>query len=296
MTQKGCSLEQGPNCFFLSSVNPSENFTNSKMTINNALNKYKSQIAKTKKKNTNEHGSNINLDQKMELRLLLTFESYDQLTKEKDIYMPEELNTEYEKGNIHLKFKGKLRLTQKNQIKKDIIERLIPRLLEKYPQYQQYFHDEIIYHINPTGVFIIGGPHGDTGLTGRKIIVDTYGGKGAHGGGAFSGKDASKVDRSAAYMLRHIAKNIVANGYAKKCEIQVAYAIGMKEPLSICVNTFGTSEKTEEELVKIIKDKFDLTPNGIIEYLGLKEPIYTRTTNYGHFGKENLPWEKIIKI
>ena len=117
MTQKGCSLEQGPNCFFLSSVNPSENFTNSKMTINNALNKYKSQIVKTKKKNTNEHGSNINLDQKMELRLLLTFESYDQLTKEKDIYMPEELNTEYEKGNIHLKFKGKLRLTQKNQIK-----------------------------------------------------------------------------------------------------------------------------------------------------------------------------------
>ena len=117
MTQKGCSLEQGPNCFFLSSVNPSENFTNSKMTINNALNKYKSKIAKTKKKNTNEHGSNINLDQKMELRLLLTFESYDQLTKEKDIYMPEELNTEYEKGNIHLKFKGKLRLTQKNQIK-----------------------------------------------------------------------------------------------------------------------------------------------------------------------------------
>ena len=139
-------------------------------------------------------------------------------------------------------------------------------------------------------------PLGDTGLTGRKIIVDTYGGYARHGGGAFSGKDASKVDRSAAYMLRHIAKNIVANGYAKKCEIQVAYAIGMKEPLSICVNTFGTSEKTEEELVKIIKDKFDLTPNGIIEYLGLKEPIYTRTTNYGHFGKENLPWEKIIKI
>ena len=117
MSQKGCSLEQGPNCFFLSSVNPNENFTNSKMTINNALNKYKSQITKTKKKNTNEHGSNINLDQKMELRLLLTFESYDQLTKEKDIYMPEELNTEYEKGNIHLKFKGKLKLTQKNQIK-----------------------------------------------------------------------------------------------------------------------------------------------------------------------------------
>ena len=116
------------------------------------------------------------------------------------------------------------------------------------------------------------------------------------GGGAFSGKDASKVDRSAAYMLRHIAKNLVANGYAKKCEIQVSYAIGMSEPLSICVNTFGTSKKTEEELVELIKEKFDLTPTGMINYLGLKEPIYTKTTNYGHFGKKYLPWEKIINI
>ena len=116
------------------------------------------------------------------------------------------------------------------------------------------------------------------------------------GGGAFSGKDASKVDRSAAYMLRHIAKNIVANGYAKKCEIQVSYAIGMKEPLSICVNTFGTSKNSEEELVELIKEKFDLTPTGMIDYLGLKEPIYAKTTNYGHFGKEDLPWERIIKI
>lgn len=176
-------------------------------------------------------------------------------------------------------------------LKRDIIEKVIYTTIPK----DMMDKDTKIY-INPTGRFVIGGPLGDTGLTGRKIIVDTYGGYARHGGGAFSGKDASKVDRSAAYMLRHIAKNIVANGYAKKCEIQVAYAIGMKEPLSICVNTFGTSEKTEEELVKIIKDKFDLTPNGIIEYLGLKEPIYTRTTNYGHFGKENLPWEKIIKI
>ena len=127
-------------------------------------------------------------------------------------------------------------------------------------------------YVNPTGRFVIGGPLGDTGLTGRKIIVDTYGGYARHGGGAFSGKDATKVDRSAAYMLRHIAKNIVANGYAKKCEIQVAYAIGMKEPLSIYVNTFGTSEKTDEELAQLIKEKFDLTPAGIIEYLGLKEP------------------------
>ena len=176
-------------------------------------------------------------------------------------------------------------------LKRDIIEKVICTTIPK----DMMDKDTKIY-INPTGRFVIGGPLGDTGLTGRKIIVDTYGGYARHGGGAFSGKDASKVDRSAAYMLRHIAKNIVANGYAKKCEIQVAYAIGMKEPLSICVNTFGTSEKTEEELVKIIKDKFDLMPNGIIEYLGLKEPIYTRTTNYGHFGKENLPWEKIIKI
>ena len=130
----------------------------------------------------------------------------------------------------------------------------------------------------------------------RVVPSNTYGGYARHGGGAFSGKDASKVDRSAAYMLRHIAKNIVANGYAKKCEIQVAYAIGKKEPLSIYINTFGTGTKTNEELVKLIQEKFDLTPNGIIEYLGLKNPIYNLTTNYGHFGKENLPWEKIIKL
>ena len=151
-------------------------------------------------------------------------------------------------------------------------------------------------YVNPTGRFVIGGHYGDTGLTGRKIIVDTYGGYARHGGGAFSGKDASKVDRSAAYMLRHIAKNVVANGYAKKCEIQVSYAIGMKEPLSVCVNTFGTSTKSEEELVELIKNKFDLTPAGIIKYLGLQDPIYSQTTNYGHFGKENLPWEKIIEL
>ena len=151
-------------------------------------------------------------------------------------------------------------------------------------------------YVNPTGRFVIGGPYGDTGLTGRKIIVDTYGGYARHGGGAFSGKDASKVDRSAAYMLRHIAKNLVANGYAKKCEIQVSYAIGMKEPLSIYVNTFGTSTKTEEEIAELVRSKFDLTHAGIIEYLRLKEPIYTQTTNYGHFGKGNLPWEKIIYI
>lgn len=177
------------------------------------------------------------------------------------------------------------------QLKKDIIESVINAVV---PENMMDANTKI--YVNPTGRFVIGGPLGDTGLTGRKIIVDTYGGYARHGGGAFSGKDASKVDRSATYMLRHIAKNIVANGYAEKCEIQVSYAIGMKEPLSIYINTFGTGKKTEEELVEIIKKNFDLTPNGIIEYLHLKEPIYTQTTNYGHFGKANLPWEKIISL
>lgn len=150
--------------------------------------------------------------------------------------------------------------------------------------------------VNPTGRFVIGGPLGDTGLTGRKIIVDTYGGYSKHGGGAFSGKDASKVDRSATYMLRHIAKSIVANGLAKKCEVQLSYAIGMEEPLSIYVDSFGTATCSDEELVKLIKEKFDLTPKGIINYLDLKKPIYRKTTNYGHFGKDDLSWEKVAKF
>jgi S-adenosylmethionine synthetase len=176
-------------------------------------------------------------------------------------------------------------------LRKDVIEKVINEVVP-----ENMMDENTKIYINPTGRFVIGGPLGDTGLTGRKIIVDTYGGYAKHGGGAFSGKDASKVDRSATYMLRHIAKNLVANGYATKCEIQVSYAIGMKEPLSICVNTFGTSTKSEEELVELIKEKFDLTPEGIINYLGLKEPIYQETTNYGHFGKDDLPWEKIIKM
>ena len=133
-------------------------------------------------------------------------------------------------------------------------------------------------------------------LHGRKIIVDTYGGYARHGGGAFSAKDATKVDRSAAYMMRHIAKNVVANGYAKKCEIQVSYGIGIAEPISICVNTFGTNTIDEDDIKKKIEEKFDLTPDGIIKYLDLRKPIYTKTTNYGHFGKTELPWEKIVEL
>ena len=178
-----------------------------------------------------------------------------------------------------------------DQLKKDIKEYVINAVVPK-----ELLDDKTKYFINPTGRFVIGGPLGDSGLTGRKIIVDTYGGYARHGGGAFSGKDATKVDRSAAYMLRHIAKNIVANGYAKKCELQVAYAIGVEQPMSIFVDTFGTNAIPEEEIEEKIRNKFDLTPDGIIKYLHLKEPIFERTTNYGHFGKDDLPWEKIIKM
>ena len=178
-----------------------------------------------------------------------------------------------------------------NRLKKDLIEKVINVVVPK-----EMMDENTKIYINPTGRFVIGGPLGDTGLTGRKLIVDTYGGYSRHGGGAFSGKDASKVDRSASYMLRHIAKNIVANGYAKKCELQVSYAIGMEKPISIWVNTFGTNKIPEEDIIKIIEEKFDLTPNGIIKYLDLKKPIYTKTTNYGHFGKEEMTWEKVIEL
>ncbi|MBO5413579.1 MAG: methionine adenosyltransferase [Clostridia bacterium] len=178
-----------------------------------------------------------------------------------------------------------------NKMKEEIINKVIKEVIEA-----KYLDENTKIYINPTGRFVIGGPLGDTGLTGRKIIVDTYGGYSRHGGGAFSGKDASKVDRSAAYMLRHIAKNVVANGYAKKCEIQVSYAIGKEEPLSIYIDTFGTNTIPEEEIINKIKEKFDLRPKQIINYLKLKTPIYTKTTNYGHFGKNDLPWEQIVKM
>lgn len=176
-------------------------------------------------------------------------------------------------------------------LKKDIKEKVINSVID-----EKLLDNNTKYFINPTGRFVIGGPLGDTGLTGRKIIVDTYGGFSRHGGGAFSGKDATKVDRSGSYMARFIAKNIVANGLAKKCEIQISYAIGVAKPVSIFVDTFGTGKVTDEEIVKIIKRNFDLTPRGIIDCLDLEKPIYTRTTNYGHFGKEGLSWERIVKL
>jgi S-adenosylmethionine synthetase len=174
------------------------------------------------------------------------------------------------------------------KIKNDVISILIPRLLKKYPEYNKYFNNDIEYHINPTGIFVIGGPHGDTGLTGRKIIVDTYGGKGAHGGGAFSGKDPSKVDRSAAYATRHIAKNLVAAGVADECLVQVSYAIGVAKPMGIFINTFGTSKLSlsDSELAKVVEEIFDMRPFFIEKRLKLRNPIYAETAAYGHMGRK----------
>ncbi|MEX2015291.1 MAG: methionine adenosyltransferase [Candidatus Hydrogenedentales bacterium] len=178
------------------------------------------------------------------------------------------------------------------EIKKTIIDEVIRPTLP-----QEYVNGDITYHINPTGRFVVGGPVGDCGLTGRKIIVDTYGGMGRHGGGAFSGKDATKVDRSATYMARYIAKNIVAAGLAQQCEIQLAYAIGVAQPVSINVNTFGTSDIPEENLARLIRDTFDCRPRHIIETLNLRKPIFQKTVAYGHFGREDqgFRWEETDK-
>ncbi len=182
------------------------------------------------------------------------------------------------------------------KIRKDIIEILIPRVKAKYKKYARLFNDQIKYHINPTGKFVIGGPHGDTGLTGRKIIVDTYGGKGAHGGGAFSGKDPSKVDRSAAYATRHIAKNLVAAGVADEVLVQVSYAIGVAQPTSINVNTYGTAKVklTDGQIAKKVMELFDMRPYFIETRLKLRNPIYSETAAYGHMGRQPQVVEKIF--
>lgn len=177
-------------------------------------------------------------------------------------------------------------------LEKDIHEKLIDRVVPR-----NMVDENTKYFINPTGQFIIGGPNGDSGLTGRKLIVDTYGGYGRHGGGSFSGKDSSKVDRSAAYAARYVAKNMVAAGLAEKCEIQVSYAIGVAEPTSIMVDTFGTGKLPDDKLVEIVRENFDLRPTKIIQMLGLRRPIFLQTASYGHFGRNDLdlPWEKLDK-
>ena len=185
------------------------------------------------------------------------------------------------------------------KIREDVLNILIPRVKTHLSdKVLALFNDDIKYFVNPTGKFVIGGPHGDTGLTGRKIIVDTYGGYARHGGGAFSGKDCTKVDRSAAYAARYVAKNIVAAGLAEKCEIQLSYAIGVAEPTSVMVDTFGTGKIADGKLVEIVRENFDLRPAGIIKMLDLRRPIYRGTAAYGHFGRTdlNLPWEATDKV
>jgi S-adenosylmethionine synthetase len=220
-----------------------------------------------------------------------------------------QVTIEYNDDNIPVRIKDIVVSTQHDdfmdddnamleKIKSDVIDILIPRVIAKLPaETQKLFNNKITYHVNPTGKFVIGGPHGDTGLTGRKIIVDTYGGKGAHGGGAFSGKDPSKVDRSAAYATRHIAKNIVAAGVADEILIQVSYAIGVAKPMGIFVNTYGTSKinKTDGKIAEIIEDIFDMRPAFIEERLKLRQPMYQETAAYGHMGRENEIISKTFK-
>ena len=177
------------------------------------------------------------------------------------------------------------------ELKEALIETVIRKAIPAH-----LLDAKTVYHINPTGRFVIGGPHGDTGLTGRKIIVDTYGGMARHGGGAFSGKDPTKVDRSASYMARYVAKNVVAAGLCEKCEVQVAYAIGVAKPVSLYVSTFDTGKVPDERIEKAVAEIFDLTPAGIIQTLDLRRPIFRETVNYGHFGREGFSWEKTDKV
>ena len=210
-----------------------------------------------------------------------------------------QVSVEYDENNKPIRIDSILVSTQHDEqvtieeLKETIIKQVINVVVPN-----ELIDEKTKILVNPTGRFVIGGPKGDTGLTGRKIIVDTYGSFARHGGGAFSGKDPTKVDRSAAYMLRYVAKNMVAAGFAEKMEIQIAYAIGIAEPSSISVDTFGTSKYSETELIKIIKENFKLTPKGIIETLDLRRPIYLQTAAYGHFGRTDidLPWEKLDKV
>jgi S-adenosylmethionine synthetase len=210
-----------------------------------------------------------------------------------------QVSVEYDEENNPVRIDTIVISTQHNEevtqeyLRELMINEVINKVIDK-----DLIDDETRIFVNPTGRFVIGGPKGDTGLTGRKIIVDTYGGYAPHGGGAFSGKDPTKVDRSACYAARYVAKNLVAAGFAEKLQIQVSYAIGVAEPTSICIDTFGTSKYTESELIKVVRENFDLTPKGIINTLNLKRPIYKQTAAYGHFGRTDiaLPWEQLDKV
>jgi len=210
-------------------------------------------------------------------QVTVEYDSNDKPVRIETVVISTQHNSEISQEQLH------------KDIRKYVIDSTIP---------QNMVDSKTKYYINPTGRFVIGGPHGDSGLTGRKIIVDTYGGYARHGGGAFSGKDCTKVDRSAAYMARYVAKNIVAARLAEKCEIQLSYAIGVTEPISISVNTFGTGKVSDSKLIQIIRNKFELSPYGIIKFFDLRRPIYKQVAAYGHFGRNELelPWEKTDKV
>ncbi|PID69043.1 MAG: methionine adenosyltransferase [Flavobacteriia bacterium] len=256
---------------------------------------------------TNETPNYMPLALDLSHRLLMALADIRKEGKEMLYLRPDsksQVTIEYDDNNKPVRIKDIVLSTQhdefsdddkamQRQIEKDVKTILIPRVLKDLDaKLQALFTDDIVYHINPTGKFVIGGPHGDTGLTGRKIIVDTYGGKGAHGGGAFSGKDPSKVDRSAAYAMRHIAKNMVAAGVSDEMMLQVSYAIGESEPMGVFVDTYGTShvKESDGEIAQIISELFDLRPASIEKNLGLRSPIYLETASYGHMGRE--PYKK----
>ncbi len=261
---------------------------------------------------SNETDNYMPLALELSHRILLELAKLRRENKEITYLRPDsksQVTIEYSDDNVPVKITDIVVSTQhddfdKNdakmlaKIKQDVITILIPRVIAKLPKkLKPLFNDAIVYHVNPTGKFVIGGPHGDTGLTGRKIIVDTYGGKGAHGGGAFSGKDPSKVDRSAAYATRHIAKNMVAAGVADEILIQVSYAIGVAKPMGIFVNTYGSSKVNlpDGEIAKIIENLFDMRPAAIVKRLKLREPMYSETASYGHMGRKNRTVTKHFK-
>ncbi len=259
---------------------------------------------------TNETDNYMPLALDISHRLLVELAAIRKEAKQMTYLRPDaksQVTIEYSDDHIPLKVNTVVVSTQHDdfaeetemlsRIKEDVKQILLPRVVSKLPErVQNLFHDDIIFHVNPTGKFVVGGPHGDTGLTGRKIIVDTYGGKGAHGGGAFSGKDSSKVDRSAAYATRHMAKNMVAAGLADQCLVQVAYAIGVAEPVGLFVNTYGTGKMnmTDGEIAQKLQEIFDMRPAAIVKRFGLKNPIFTETAAYGHMGRQ--PGKKTVKI